>query len=92
MIKEKNMRKVISIGLVAGLPLLATAAFAATMSATGVIKVVDTKGDSITLTDGKRYILSEGVEAESLKAGEKVSIIFHTKGGKMIATAVKVSQ
>lgn len=70
--------------------LLATAAFAADMSATGVVKSVDTKGDAITLVDGSVYILSEGFEAENFKAGEKVAIVFAMKNGKMIASSVKV--
>ena len=70
--------------------LLATAAFAANMSATGVVKSVSTKSDSITLADGSVYILAEGFEAENFKAGEKVAIVFAMKNGKMIASSVKV--
>ena len=75
---------------VAATSLLATAVFAASMSATGVVKSVDTKGDAITLVDGNVYILSEGLEAENFKAGEKVAIVFAMKNGKMIASSVKV--
>ena len=72
--------------------LLATVAFAADMSANGVIKSVDTKGDSITLTDGSKYTLTEGFEAETFKSGQKVVIIFTTKNGKMMASSIKVSK
>ena len=68
--------------------LIATAAFAANLSAIGVIKSVDTKSDSITLVDGSKYTLSEGFEAETFKAGQNVSIVFTTKNGKMVASSV----
>jgi Cu/Ag efflux protein CusF len=69
--------------------LLATTAFAASMSTSGVVKSVDTKHDSITLMDGSSYTLGEGFEAETFKAGEKVAIVFVKKNGKMMASSVK---
>ena len=54
-----------------------------------MVKNVDMKKDSITLSDGKVYILTEGFEAETFKAGEKVAILFHGKGGRLFATSVK---
>jgi Cu/Ag efflux protein CusF len=68
--------------------LSATISTAAMMSATGVVKAVDTKHDSITLTDGKVYVLGEGFEAETFKIGEKVSIKFEKRNGKMVASSV----
>jgi Cu/Ag efflux protein CusF len=85
-----NMRNFVACALVAASATVAAVAFAADLSATGVIKNVNAKGDAITLDDGKIYTLSEGVEAETLKAGEKVSVVFHVKSGKMIATSVKI--
>ena len=84
------MRKSYVPALVVCATLLATAAFAAGISATGVIKSVDKKGDAIILTDGKVYTLSEGFEAEKFKAGEKVAVIYDMKNGKMVATSVKI--
>ncbi len=85
--------KILSIpALFAASTLIATVAFAANMSANGVIKSVDTKSDSITLVDGSQYILSEGFEAETFKAGQNVAIIFTTKSGKMMASSVKVTK
>lgn len=68
-----------------GTALLSSVALAATMSATGVIKAVDSKGDAITLKDGKVFMLSEKAEAETLKAGEKVPVTYEMKNHKMIA-------
>ena len=83
------MKKIL-LPIFAATGLIATAAFAASMTANGVVKSVDTKGDSITLVDGSVYTLAEGFEAEKFVAGEKVTIIFKNKNGKMIATSVKV--
>ncbi len=68
------------------LTLLTGAAFAATAS--GVIKQVDPKSDAITLQDGKTFTLGEGTEAESLKVGQKVTVTYELKSGKMVATKV----
>ena len=84
------MKKILIPAFVATIGLIATAAFAASMTANGVVKSVDTKGDSITLVDGSVYTLAEGFEAEKFVAGEKVTIIFKSKNGKMIATSVNV--
>jgi Cu/Ag efflux protein CusF len=70
--------------------LVATAAFSAGMSASGVVKSVDTRNDSITLVDGSAYTLGEGFEAETFKPGQKVTIVFQKKKGKMVASSVKV--
>lgn len=63
---------------------------AAAAESQGTIKSVDPKRDSITLSDGKTFILSEGVEAETLKAGEKVMITYSTAAGKLTASKVRV--
>ena len=86
------MRRFFAPVLAAGIALLATAAVAAALTATGVIKEVNMKKDSITLMDGSAYILAEGFEAETFKAGENVTIIYSLKNGKMIASSVKATK
>ncbi|TGR73175.1 DUF1344 domain-containing protein, partial [Mesorhizobium sp. M2D.F.Ca.ET.223.01.1.1] len=56
---------------------------------TGTIASIDKKGDSITLSDGKTFSLPEGVEAETLKVGEKVKITYSTNAGKLAASSVQ---
>ena len=86
---ENNMKIInLSVMTVAAC-LFAATAFAANMSANGVIKSVDSQHDAITLVDGSVYTLVEGFEAETFKTGEKVNIVFETKHGKMIASSVK---
>ena len=58
----------------------ATNAYAA--ETTGTVRSVNTKSDSITLSDGKVYMLPEGIEAESIKVGERVKITFSQRNGK----------
>lgn len=83
--------KILNIPVIAAAAsMFATVVFAASLSATGVVKSVDTKRDSITLMDGSSYTLTEGFEAETFKAGEKVKIVFESKHGKKMASSVKV--
>lgn len=86
---ENNMKIINLSVMMAAACFFATTAFAASMSANGVIKSVDSQHDSITLVEGGVYTLGEGFEAETFKVGEKVNIVFETKNGKMIASSVK---
>jgi Cu/Ag efflux protein CusF len=54
----------------------------------GTIKKIDPKSDAITLQDGKTFTLAEGTEAETLKVGEKITVTYNMKSGKMVATKV----
>jgi Cu/Ag efflux protein CusF len=72
------------------LTLIAGAAFAASDS--GTIKHIDPSGDAITLDDGKTFTLAEGTEAESLKIGQKVTVTYDTKAGKMVASKITVAK
>ena len=80
-------RAIIAAAIVA---LMTGAAFAA--SDTGTIKYIDPSSDAITLDDGKTFTLAEGTEAESLKIGQKVSVTYDIKGGKMVATKIVVTK
>ena len=68
---------------------LATAPVALAATDIGVVKSVDSKGDAITLDDGKVFVLAEGTEVESVKVGSKVKVTFSVKSGKMVATKVE---
>ena len=69
--------------------LFATASFAAAQTTSGVIKTIDAKNDSITLVDGKSFILGNEMEAEAFKVGENIVIKFTMVNGKMTASSVK---
>jgi Cu/Ag efflux protein CusF len=81
--------KKIAIALAAAL-LTSGAALAATD--TGTIKQIDPKSDAVTLDDGKTFTLAEGTEAESLKVGQTITVTYHVKSGKMVATKVTAGQ
>jgi hypothetical protein len=81
------MRRFVLTAAAAAL-ILATNAQAA--ETTGTVVAVNTKSDSITLSDGKVYTLPEGIEAESLKVGDKVKVTFtQSKGRNRASSLVK---
>lgn len=67
-----------------------TTVFAAEM--TGTVKAIDKSHDSITLTDGKTFTLPEGIEAETLKVGEKIKVVYSSKAGKLLATSISAAK
>ncbi|TPL38933.1 DUF1344 domain-containing protein [Mesorhizobium sp. B2-4-6] len=68
---------------------IASAGVAHAKAITGTIASIDKKGDSITLSDGKTFSLPEGIEAETLKIGEKVMVTYSTKAGKLAASSIQ---
>jgi len=66
----------------------ATSAFAAQV--TGTITQVNVRTDSITLDSGKAFTLPEGIEAETLKVGERVTITYAmTTAGKTRVSTIR---
>ena len=82
------MKNAIALTTVAALTLMSAPVFAA--SASGVVKSVDSRHDSIRLTDGSVFRLAEGSEAEDFKPGTKVEITYAKKHGESVASAVKI--
>ena len=69
---------------------LSGAAFAAS-TANGAIKSIDTKAMSVTLDNGTVYMLPKGFKIDSVKVGEKVSVLWTEQGGKYEASEVKAA-
>lgn len=67
--------------------LLSGAVSAATLSSE--IKSIDTKLQTLTLTDGKVYQLAKGVSANTLKIGDKISISYDQTGTKLVVTKIE---
>jgi hypothetical protein len=66
----------------------ATSAFAAQV--TGTITQVNTRADSITLDTGNVFMLPEGIEAETLKVVERVTITYATtNAGKTRVSTIR---
>lgn len=68
---------------------LSGAGFAAGTAATGTIKSIDVKAETVTLQDGKTYQLPSGFKLDAFKVGEKVSLMWEMKGGKYEASELK---
>jgi Cu/Ag efflux protein CusF len=81
------MKKLVIVTTAVLATALSTAAFARTVTST--IVSVDAKGDAITLADGKTLNLPEGIEVETLKAGEKVIVTYSPKSGKSLVKSVQ---
>ncbi|MCX7888962.1 MAG: DUF1344 domain-containing protein [Rhodobacteraceae bacterium] len=81
------MRKFILPAILAVSVGLTGAAFASTTTM-GTIKSIDTKAMSVTLDNGQVYLLPPGFKLNTLKVGEKVSVIWTEKNGKYEASAV----
>lgn len=68
---------------------LASATGAYAKAATGTISSVDKAGDAFSLSDGKTFALPENIEVEKLKVGEKVTVTYTAKAGKLAASSVQ---
>ncbi|WP_315925963.1 DUF1344 domain-containing protein [Mesorhizobium sp. SP-1A] len=81
-------RPIIAVALI--LAASTTAVLAKEM--TGTVRAIDKSHDSITLSDGKTFTLPEGIEAETLKVGEKVKVVYTSKAGKMVASSIRAAK
>lgn len=81
-------KSIITVALI--LVATTTAVFAKDM--TGTVKAIDKSHDSITLSDGKTFTLPEGIEAETLKVGEKVKVVYYTKDGKLLVSSIQAAK
>ena len=71
---------------------MATGALATALSKTGEIKSVDAAKHELVLNSGETFVLGHSVKADKLKAGEKVSVSYETKDGKMVASKITVTK
>ena len=83
-------RKLRASVVVAGLVLASSAAFAAAQMMTGEVKSIDAPKNHLVLSSGETFGLAKDVDATKLKPGEKVSVTFDMKNGKMRASKVDV--
>jgi hypothetical protein len=81
------MNKLVTSALIV-LPLFATAAVAATPTDTGMIKRINTAKGVIQLADGKTFQAAKSLKLSAFKPKEKVTVVYKTTKGKMMATSV----
>jgi hypothetical protein len=62
--------------------------YAHAADATGAIKTIDTKARTVTLTDGKVYVLPDKFDAAQLKVGQTIKVTFSMKAGRNLAASI----
>lgn len=72
----------------AAIALMAAGTIAQAAETTGTIEDVDPNGRTIMLDDGVTYQLDDTVDAEGLKAGDKVTVTYEQSDGKIVVSAI----
>ncbi|AGB73201.1 MULTISPECIES: DUF1344 domain-containing protein [Rhizobium] len=72
--------------LIVAILVLAPISTAFAAQASGTITAISKNADTITLSDGKTYVLPEGIEDTKLRVGEKVQLTYVDKGGKAVVS------
>lgn len=83
------MKAYVASAILAGIALTSTAALAASQTKAGEIKSTDAAKHEFTLASGETFQASSHVNLAKLSVGEKVTIIYETKEGKMVASKVR---
>jgi hypothetical protein len=87
------MYRKLSVPLVVfGLAAASSMALAAVEMKTGNIKSLDPAKHELVLSTGETFELPTSVQLNKLKVGEKVSIAYEIKNGKMTATKVDAAK
>ena len=56
--------------------------------AKGIIDQISADNTWLTLKDGTKFKLTEGIDLEGIKAGEEVTVSYEMKDGEKVATEV----
>ena len=86
------MRKLLVPAAAAAILATSAVAFAATQHTTGTVKAFDSKGMTLTLSNGTEYMLPKTFKDPGIKAGEKVSVAWDMKNGSKIAENVTIAK
>ncbi|HEY7747517.1 MAG TPA: DUF1344 domain-containing protein [Aestuariivirgaceae bacterium] len=78
--------------VVLGIVSASAMALAAVETKVGNIKTIDTAKHEIVLSTGETFEFPTSVQLTSFKAGEKVSIAYELKNGKMMASKVEAAK
>jgi Cu/Ag efflux protein CusF len=85
-------KKIAAPAALVGMVLMSAGAFAATQTKAGEIKSTDPIKRELTLSSGDTFELPTTMNIAKLKAGEKVSVTYESKDGKMVASKVHVTK
>ena len=78
--------------MVLGITAASAMALAAVETKVGSIKSLDSAKHELVLSTGETFELPNSVQLKTLKVGEKVSIAYEVKNGKMMATKVSAAR
>ena len=81
-----------TFALVLALLLVLSAGVAGAGDVEGKIQSMDTNDRVVTLEDGTKLWIAEGVSIDGLKEGAKVKASFEERDGKNVATSVQISE
>jgi hypothetical protein len=81
-------KKTVASALVVGLTLLSSAALAAAQTKTGEVKSTDATKHELVLSTGDTFELGSNIKIDKLKVGDKVTVTYDMKDGKMVASKV----
>ena len=84
------MKRLLAAVSVAALFAAASPAFAE--EARGTVKSVDAAERTLILEDGTEFMLSEGINIDSLMEGDEVSVSYEESDGQKTATEVKPAE
>src|SRR5687767_7937625 len=87
--RRLSMSKVLGIALAL---VLALSGVAMAGDVEGKVQSMDANDRMVTLEDGTKLWIAEGVSIEGLKEGAKVKASFEERDGKNVATSVQVSE
>lgn len=68
--------------------LLSSAALAATETKTGEVKTADVAKHQLSLATGETFDVGSHIKLDKVKVGEKVTVTFEKKNGKMEASKI----
>lgn len=77
---------------VLGIAAMSAMAFAAVETKVGSIKSLDPANHELVLSTGETFELPGSIQLTKLKVGEKVTIAYEIKNGKMMATKVEATK
>jgi hypothetical protein len=85
-------KKLLAPAALVGIALLSSAAFAAAQTKTGEIKSTDAAKHELVLSSGETFEVGSAIKLDTFKAGDKVTVTYDMKDGKMVASKVHTTK
>lgn len=85
-------RRLLLPAAVLSIAAISTAALAASQTKTGEIKSTDSSKHELVLSSGETFDVAKTIKIDKFKVGDKVTVTYATKDGKMVASKVITSK